>query len=68
MRRMKHLNVISVTVFVRFVRNCPPYFLSVLKIQGTERSKTDTKHDPPLPPRLHILRNQLGGFQMITLV
>ena len=28
---------------------CPPYFLSVLKIQGTERTKTDTKHDPPLP-------------------
>ena len=29
---------------------CPPYFLSVLKIQGTERTKTDTKHDPPPPP------------------
>ena len=36
-----------------FVRICPflfALFLSVLKIQGTERTKTDTKHDPPPPP------------------
>ena len=37
----KSLNVISVTVFVLFVRFCPPYFLSVLKIQGTERTDED---------------------------
>ena len=46
--------VISVTVFVRFCPICPflsALFLSVLEIQGTERTKTDTKHDPP-PPSL----------------
>ena len=49
----KSLNVISVTVFVRFCPICPPYFLSDLKMQGTERTKTDTKHDfPPPPPSL----------------
>ena len=37
---------------------CPPYFLSVLKIQGTERTKTDTKHDP-LPPFTRKLKDLL---------